>query len=210
MYRRLVLSGCIFGVLGCGDSTAGQPMLTDGGMDTGGGESPDGAGPDGSPARRIFITSAGYTGNLGGVAGADAACHAAADGARLGGTWRSFLSTSQIDAIDRIADVGPWYDVQRSTLLFGAKSELPQNPRANITEDEAGHAADYVSIWTATRSGTYYPPSCQDWTSAAPDLNGVFGEDGSAANAILWSLGGIGAQAEHTCDGELHLLCIEQ
>lgn len=52
----------------------------------------------------------GLGGNLGGLAGADAICTAAAQAANPGDThiWRAFLSTSTVNAIDRIG-TGPWY-----------------------------------------------------------------------------------------------------
>lgn len=42
-------------------------------------------------ARRVFITSETFDGNLGGESGADANCQAAAAAASLGGTWRAYL-----------------------------------------------------------------------------------------------------------------------
>jgi hypothetical protein len=61
----------------------------------------------------FFVTargSGGVGGNLGGLAGADARCAAAAAGAGAQGkTWRAYLSTSQVDARDRIG-AGPWFD----------------------------------------------------------------------------------------------------
>jgi hypothetical protein len=158
----------------------------------------------------VFITSDSFPGDLGGAAGADAKCSAAAGLATLGGAWKAFLSTSSVNAIDRIDDASPWYDVGRTTLLFGSKAELGQIPRAEITEDENGVVFPSVSIWTATQGGDYDPPSCQDWSSSSGSEKGVFGEDGSSTNAILWSVGGVGTQAEEVCSGLLHLLCIEQ
>ena len=47
-------------------------------------------------ARRvIFVSSALYTGNLGGLAGADAICNMRAQAAGLPGTYMAWLSTNQ-------------------------------------------------------------------------------------------------------------------
>ncbi|MCO4763575.1 MAG: DUF839 domain-containing protein, partial [Myxococcales bacterium] len=46
-------------------------------------------------SRRVFLTSALYTGNLGGIAGGHAKCQALANAAGLGGKWMAWLSTYQ-------------------------------------------------------------------------------------------------------------------
>ena len=60
----------------------------------------------------FFVTSAGpgNGGDLGGLAGADAHCAALAEAAGVTGrTWAAYLSTSEVDARDRIGD-GPWHN----------------------------------------------------------------------------------------------------
>jgi len=63
---------------------------------------------------RVFVTSAGYDGDLAGqsgttdgLAGGDALCNLHASAAGLGGIWKAWLSGDEEDAVDRIADVGP-------------------------------------------------------------------------------------------------------
>ena len=48
----------------------------------------------GCGTRTVFITSAGFTGNLGGLPGADAQCQTLADAAGLSGTYLAWLSTN--------------------------------------------------------------------------------------------------------------------
>jgi len=63
-------------------------------------------------AMSFFITSVGLGkgANLGGLEGADAHCAALAEAAGVTGkTWRAYLSTSTVDARDRIGS-GPWYN----------------------------------------------------------------------------------------------------
>jgi hypothetical protein len=50
-----------------------------------------------------------------------------------GGQWRAWLSSSSMNAIDRLADVGPWYRPDQQTTLF-------ENHRAGSRPD-----------WTAPR-----------------------------------------------------------
>ena len=96
----------------------------------------------------FFVTSTAHSGNLGGLAGADAECQrlgaAAGAGAR---TWRAYLSTQgsqaepAVNARDRIGS-GPWYnaggtmvagsladlhgDVQRGTNLINVRTALTE------------------------------------------------------------------------------------
>ena len=62
----------------------------------------------------FFITSAGLGkgANLGGLDGADAHCGMLAEAAGVTGkTWRAYLSTTTVDARDRIGS-GPWYNAK--------------------------------------------------------------------------------------------------
>ncbi|MCX7305121.1 MAG: hypothetical protein NTV73_12420 [Hyphomicrobiales bacterium] len=62
----------------------------------------------------FFITSTGLGkgANLGGLDGADAHCASLAEAAGVTGkTWRAYLSTSAVDAKDRIG-AGPWYNAK--------------------------------------------------------------------------------------------------
>jgi hypothetical protein len=79
---------------------------------------------------RFFVTSDDGTGNLGGLAGADARCQrlAAAAGAPADRTWHAYLSTQgagAVNARDRIG-AGPWHN---------AKGEIIANNVADLHGD---------------------------------------------------------------------------
>ena len=78
---------------------------------------------------RFFVTSDTGTGNLGGLAGADARCQRLAAAAGAGNrTWRAYLSTQgqgAVNARDRIG-TGPWHS---------AKGELIANNVADLHGD---------------------------------------------------------------------------
>lgn len=193
-----------------GPSSTGTPG-DDGGGDGGG--SPEGGGslPDG--AKRIFITSQEFRGDLvgaGGLAGADGACESAAQGAGLGGTWKAWLSTTSVNAIDRVDDVGPWYDLE-GTLIFHDKANLTTSPLAGLWIDETGTYLPSDNIWTGTGFGGKYvedlgPGSkpCSDWTAATISEGAKIGQVGRQ-DGIAWTL-----FAGTTCDQQAHLICIEQ
>lgn len=82
----------------------------------------------------------GLGGNLGGIEGADAICQRAAQystGCAANKTWHAFLSTSTVDAIDRIG-TGPWYDRlgrKIADTLEDLQNERPNNIDATIRTD---------------------------------------------------------------------------
>src|SRR5687768_8687959 len=80
----------------------------------------------------FFITSVGLGkgANLGGLDGADAHCGMLAEAAGVTGkTWRAYLSTSTVDARDRIGS-GPWYNAKGEKIaddiasLHGAANKI--------------------------------------------------------------------------------------
>ena len=129
------------------------------------------------PAKRLFVTSAGYTGNLQsadggatGLLGGDAICNAVATGATLGGTWRAFLSSSTTRAIDRLTFGGPWTLVGGDGgIVFGSIGELALfSPRLPIDRDQTGAQLPRYEMWTGTTLGGGTSGSnCSNWSSTA-------------------------------------------
>jgi len=81
------------------------------------------------PPLGFFVTSTMHSGNLGGLAGADAECQRLAAAVGAGDrTWRAYLSThgtpSQpaVNARDRIAN-GPWHNAH-GVLIAGSLADL--------------------------------------------------------------------------------------
>ena len=58
--------------------------------------------PIGIGYQKVFVTSTTYTGNLGGLSGADSKCQARATAANLSGVWKAWLSTGDLAASSRI------------------------------------------------------------------------------------------------------------
>jgi hypothetical protein len=82
----------------------------------------------------------GFGGDLGGIEGADAICQRVAEFSspcQSGKVWHAFLSTTKVDAIDRIGK-GPWHD-RLGRLLANQLSELlndrPINAASEIIDD---------------------------------------------------------------------------
>lgn len=93
----------------------------------------------------------GLGGNLGGLAGADARCQAAAEAVGSSRTWHAFLSVtddgtgSPVHAIERIGS-GPWYDVKGRLIAENLAGLMGDRP-----------AAENVAVWN---------DGWKDWTLA--------------------------------------------
>ena len=183
----------------------------DAGSDVGDNVADTGTGTDTGPHKRIafsveggpgqFLTSQG---NIGGLAGADRFCQAGADRYQIGGTWKAWLSDSQTDAIDRIADVGPWYTMN-GNLAFQNKAQLAGTPSNVIEYDMAGGIVASSSYWTGTNpGGTRAAENCNDWTSSSEMVTGVWGSGRETSNR--WTT----YVPSSICLQGLNLLCIEQ
>lgn len=159
--------------------------------------------------KRIFFTVGGYTGGLGGISGADSKCASVATSRSLGGTFVAWISDSKTDAHDRIVDVGPWYAMDRATLLFASKAALDYLPTNPITLDETGAAHDAATYyWTGTvLGGTKSSSTCLDWTGvASPDGGPIYGTAGAVgATDQRWT-----NDNADFCAYSYSLLCIEQ
>ena len=128
----------------------------------------------------FFVTSAspGDGANLGGLEGADMQCQTLADAAGAGAkTWRAYLSTSAVNARDRIGD-GPWHNA-KGELIANTVDELHSNAN-KITKQTAltekgdaingrGDTPNQHDILTGSNAdGTVAAGmTCEDWTSNA-------------------------------------------
>ncbi len=127
--------------------------------------------------RTVFVTDSRYTGNLGGLAGADEECQNEANAAGLAGTYKAWLSDSNASPATRftISPMG-YYVLVNGTPVAVDWADLtdgvimhPINRTANgtlITSD--------IFVWTGTWTDGTSDPSlayCSDWTDElSPDL----------------------------------------
>lgn len=134
-----------------------------------------------------------YKGAATGLEGADAICQEIA--ARVGfghKTWRAYLSTSTVNAIDRIGN-GPWYDfvgalvADSATHLLSGANRQPGGCCETGTYDELGlfHDGttdqnndgidddDHDTMTATLEDGTYAGFSCDDWTSTVATSSGT-------------------------------------
>jgi hypothetical protein len=159
------------------------------------------------PKMSFFVTGVGSEkgGDLGGLAGADARCTALANAVgSTGKTWRAYLSTSKVDARDRIG-AGPWYNAKG--IKIAENVEDLHSDRNFIEKDtaltetgamvrgmaEAPAGGPFTSIehdmlTGSNATGRLQSPlprlgqkvvsdnmTCSDWTSSSDEGNAMLG-----------------------------------
>jgi len=72
--------------------------------------------------RKVFVTNNRWTGNLGGLAGADEKCQKEAEKLELPGTWKAFLGDDRTLAIERLKLDGVFVEAERAATLSGGKT----------------------------------------------------------------------------------------
>ncbi len=153
------------------------------------------------PPNIAFVTSSTHTGNLGGLVGADAICQARAQANALPGSYRAWLSTATVDAIDRLGTASGWVRTDGRPFV-NSRSDLA-NARIfyPLLLNERGSPEVNDAVWTGTSSnGTANTSTCTNWTSAVDTASGSFGfgEYGTGA----WTQNGGGL-----CSTTNHLYC---
>ena len=157
----------------------------------------------------MFTTSATFTGNLGGVAGADDKCKTAATAAGLKGHYLAYIGATGASAPSRFAGASGWTRVDGSKVVnqiseFGTVL-LPNAPLLDETGNNLALTAQ-LRVWTATAADTsYFGQNCNaagtlpDWsTVSANTTTGVL----NATNSNVLNGGGV-----QTCGTALHLYC---
>jgi hypothetical protein len=153
-------------------------------------------------ALRIFLSSVTYSGDLGGLEGADEKCNAVATAAGLGGQWMAWVSddVAGVDAIDRIEGEGPWIRVD-DVEVFPNRATLMARPSDLLDIDEDGDefGEATLSVWTGTRSDGSAGASCAGFTDET--TSGVIG---NPRTPETWTGGSAGP-----CGVQRHLYCFE-
>jgi hypothetical protein len=180
--------------------------------------------------RRMFVTSARGTGDLGswpqagaatGVAAGDAICQAlaAAAGMPNSGGFAAWLSDGTTDAYCHLLGVtgtraggcgaglttGPWLRTDGLTFSGDFDELTATGPIRPAIYDETGTRIElsYVPAFTGTHAdgSLYNGESCGDWTEDGFTL----GRNGRGARTVRnWT-----EQGQRTCNSPLHLFCFE-
>jgi hypothetical protein len=161
---------------------------------------------------RFFATSSIYfTGNLGGLAGADADCQLFADHSGLNGTFKAWMSDTHISASARLVHSTYPYVLVDGTLIADDWAGLTSGSVLHaISLDEQGNPVGNSVIMTGTLPNGALARSdwtCNDWVT---DTSGV-AFVGYAQTLMTWSGYLTTSTASYTSCTEMgRLYCIEQ
>jgi hypothetical protein len=178
------------------------------------------------PSKLVFITSHLYTGNLGGLAGADSQCQKLATTASLPGTFKAWLSSMATTASERLThSTGPyvltdgtrvassWAGLTSGTLLHAIDLTETGKP-APIPTIMCGSANILPSAWTSTAPDgglAGQKDTCADWATNGLSYGATLGVVGQT-NAT-WTAG-CGSESSvnnnPVCESTASLYCIEQ
>lgn len=167
-----------------------------------------GTGSTGVDAPRlVFVTSAVFGAQLGGIEGADAKCQGAADSAGLDGTFRAWLSTATSSPMANFHQSAAPYVRVDGVEIAGDWSDLIDGDlAAPIEVDEWGNVqnnGECGNVWTNTlRDGTPHDEdACTGWSSLQDAA--LLGR--SDITNYFWTEGCV-----QDCLKQNRLFCIEQ
>jgi hypothetical protein len=162
---------------------------------------------------RVFITSTTYSGNLGGVTGADDKCNERARAAKLPGTYKAWLADYfRSPLIDFTHSPGPYVLVNGMRVANNWNDLTGGWPEAGhryvdvqIDVTEFGQTVASQSVWTgATAAGTWAGQDCSFWiSSSGPPLSGTVGI--TSRTDVGWTNNGASS-----CNGVNRLYCFQQ
>lgn len=162
--------------------------------------------PCGTTSKCVFVSSASFTGNLGGLAGADAKCNAAAAAGGLPGTYVAWLSTGSTDAGTRVMTSNGPFLTTAGAVVAGSLAHLTDGALdAPIDRNEHGNAVAAGPVWTGTKEdGTATGVDCASWTDdATPSAFGGVGQP--TATSSSWTDDDTSA-----CSGLAALYCVQE
>jgi hypothetical protein len=149
---------------------------------------------------RVFVTSAVFKGDFGGIAAADAACTAAASG-KIAGHFKAYISDDTApSAIARLGTARGWARSDGKPVLDTPDDiVLGQGWYAPLL-DENGNAV-YDGAWTGSFNGNGQGYHCTNWTSQTAGI--ANGTGGYVQGAVkIWS-----GSFNTGCGASEHLLC---
>jgi len=161
--------------------------------------------------KTVFVTSAKFKGNLGGLAGADDKCQAEADGPASivpSGTYLAWLSDGTDSPDTRFTKSAHPYMLLDGTKIAENYTDLTDGSILHaINIDSTGKALGLQLFWTGTKAdGTTSQNlvTCHGWTS--PPGTRFYGRVGSTVKtSTTWS-----AQSRRPCGRSLRLACFQQ
>lgn len=166
-------------------------------------------GGPGTPGLFLFLTSAEYVGDLGGIAGADARCQTAGSLLRPAGKFIAWLgAASRADMAPLLPAGRTWYASNGTTLLATTADLIGGGGLKNgglVLDEKLATVVENDFLWTAVlASGTASAVNCEGWTTSVPSKYGAVATVATPGQA--WTKDG---DNESACSSANHLACIE-
>jgi len=161
----------------------------------------------------VFVSSATYYGKFGSslkasLALADATCQSLATAAKLGGTWKAWLSSSTDWPAKRFVQSSKKYCLLDGTLVANNFTDLVDGSLAHAIDMTEKKTTVSAEVWTGTdKSGKNTTNTCNSWTSQSTTYWGNTGKTSEAGAKWTHDSGGVSAQK---CDQALRIYCFEQ
>jgi len=163
-----------------------------------------GTGNPGGKPRRVFVSSAAYSGNLGGLVGANAKCTTLASAAGLAGKWNAWLYSGTIATIpgwDQDA-LREWRRLDGVLVRSDVKEVIGGRLQAPISVTETG-ALLATDVWTGgPLNSKPVLHSCNGWTTSDAASVGSVGASDQTTSFDY--------SKEVPCSSEAHLYCVEE
>jgi hypothetical protein len=161
--------------------------------------------------KTVFVTSAKFKGNLGGLAGADDKCQAEADGPASivpSGTYLAWLSDGTDSPDTRFTKSAHPYMLPDGSKIAENFTDLTDGSILHkINSDPTGKPFGLQLFWTGTKSdGTTSQNlvTCDGWMS--PPGTGLYGRVGTTVRtSTTWS-----SKSQRPCGRSLRLACFQQ
>ncbi len=130
---------------------------------------------------------------------------ARATAAGLPGTWRALLSTTAVNARDRIHYRWDRLETMDGRLIATSSADLWDGTIGNpINRTERNEAIAHAWVWTGTAASGIHNTSCINWTSRAGLDTGGRGDNRHTTHDWVNVVG------MHDCGSYAALYCIEQ
>ncbi len=130
----------------------------------------------------VFVTSAGYSSNLGGLSGADDKCNTRASAGGLSGSYKAWLSDSSSSPSSRFTNKAGSkrpYIMTNGTFIADSWADLTDSSLDAALDRTETIVQASQNVWVNTYQGgswsTSVNESCQDWTSISGSYDGRSG-----------------------------------
>jgi len=162
----------------------------------------------------VFVTANTFSGDLGGLTGADNICNESAADANLPGTYYAWLSTAVNNPVMRFEPTNRPYVMPNNQMVADDWSDLIDGMLlTGINVDQYGSlvatgiACSSTKVWSATTTSGQQASAdhCQNWLTSNPNYSGDTGVQGMMDASWTDS-----PCAPRNCSEEHHLYCFQQ